>query len=290
MHHPRPSQLHATVSRATVLACQVLVPPMTTADGRDRHVRRTADAVRVRLSERPADLVVLPELSSIAYSDEAFASLAVLGEALDGPSVECYQALARETRVTVVFGIARRTGKTHRISQVAVGPQGQVLGHFDKLHRANFGFSAESPYFSAGDHLFVFECAGLRFAPIICYDIRFPELTRTLVLDRHADVILHCGAYGRDESFDSWHAFVTTRAMENQVPVLSLNRAGEAFGDSLYCDAWVDADNPPLRFPAHDEAFRYIDIDTSATDRVRSSYGWLEDRFESYGDLPLLDR
>jgi len=44
------------------------------------------------------------------------------------------------------------------------------------------------------------------------------------------DLILHVGAYARDESFYSWHAFAVTRAVENQFFVLSLNRAGTHFG------------------------------------------------------------
>lgn len=37
---------------------------------------------------------------------------------------------------------------------------------------------------------------GYRIAPIICYDIRVPELCRTLCIDQGAHLILHCGAYG----------------------------------------------------------------------------------------------
>ncbi|MGI9404759.1 MAG: carbon-nitrogen hydrolase family protein, partial [Hyphomicrobiaceae bacterium] len=160
------------------------------------------------------------------------------------------------------------------------------VGHFDKLHRAQFGFSEEKEFFSPGEHIFTFECLGVRVAPIICYDIRFPELLRTLVLDHGVELILHCGAYGRDESFDSWHAFVTTRAMENQVYVLSLNRAGAQFGDSVFCGPWVDADHPPVRFPATDEAFVRLTVSLDHLADIRARYTFLKDRISAYDALP----
>ena len=275
------------IEPVTVLACQIAIPPMTTAAERDAHLARLVSLLREALTRSPADLVVLPELSSLAYARETFEHLDTLAEPLDGPSFDAFRPIAVDFETTVLFGTARRDADSYLISQIAIGPDGELAGHFDKLHRADFGFSTESDFFTeAGEAVFTFDCGGVRFAPIICYDIRFPELTRTLVLDHEADVILHCGAYGRDESFESWHSFVTTRAMENQVPFLSLNRAGELYGDSIFCGPWVDADHPPIRFPAHDEALVSIVIDPADTDSVRRRYGFLRDRRESYSDLP----
>lgn len=271
-----------------MLACQIAVPRMTTIGQRDAHLDRIRRRLHEELSQRSADLVVLPELSSLDYSHETFAHLDELAEELEGPSFLAMREIAIEHQTTVLFGTARRDGDNYLISQIAIGPNGDRLGHFDKLHRANFGFSDESAFFThSGDSLFVFECGGLRFAPIICYDVRFPELTRTLVLDHQADVILHCGAYGRDESFESWHAFVTTRAMENQAPMLSLNRAGALYGDSIFCGPWVDAQHPPVHFPEHDEAFLFIEVSRNETAELRERYRFLHDRLPSYRGLPL---
>lgn len=275
------------MAQSTVLVCQLDVPPMVTGRERDAHLDRTQDRLRQELRARPADLVVLPELSSLHYSKETFEQLDDLAEPLDGPSYRAMGDVASEFGATVLFGIARRDGTNTFITQVAVGPDGEFVGHYDKLHRADFGYSTESDFFtSSGDALFVFECGGVRFAPIICYDIRFPELTRTLVIDHHIDVVLHCAAFGRDESFDSWHSFVITRAMENQVPFLSLNRAGELYGDSIFCGPWADSAHPAIHFPAYAEAFEFLEISTADTAMVREKYRFLEDRIASYRHLP----
>ncbi|MGI9405603.1 MAG: carbon-nitrogen hydrolase family protein [Hyphomicrobiaceae bacterium] len=269
-----------------ILACQIAVPDMTRQVERDNHLKTTAGHLREHLRKRPADLVVLPELSAINYSRQTFEHLGDLAEPLDGPSFQAFGPIAQEFGVTIVYGIPRIGDGNVHISQVVMDSDGQYAGHFDKLHRAQFGFSEEKEFFSPGDHLLTFSCKGIRVAPIICYDVRFPELTRKLVLDHGVELILHCGAYGRDESFDSWHAFVTTRAMENQVYVLSLNRAGTQFGDSIFCGPWVDAAHPAVRFPPYNEAFKYLHVSRKHLDAVRRNYAFLSDRFDSYSALP----
>ena len=227
----------------------------------------------------------ITELSSVVYSRSTFDSLDELAEPLDGPSFQVMRQVARDFGVAVVYGMPRRADGEYRISQVVVGPDGEIAGHFDKLHIAHYGASIEKQYFARGEHLFVFEHAGLRIAPIICYDIRIPELTRTLALEHGVQLILHCGAYARDESFYSWHHFVVSRAMENQVYLLSLNRAGADFGNSLFCGPWVDEAAPAVGFPPYEEAMLSLEVDPARIETVRRHYSFLADKLEDYGTL-----
>lgn len=271
----------------TMLACQIHIPPMTTVAERDAHLKCSAEKVSQALQQTPADLVVLPELSGIDYARDTFAELDTLAEPLDGVSFLTWRTVAQEHNTTVVYSFPRRSERRVHISLAAVTPAGELQGYYDKLHLAQYGASMEKEYFLPGEHLLVFEVKGLRFAPIICYDIRIPELSRTLVVDHGVDVILHCGAYYRDESFSTWHAFATTRALENQVYFLSLNRAGEHYGDSLFCYPWMDENRAPLAFPAHDEDFQLIKLDRDTIQQARQNYTFLSDRLDSY-DLPVM--
>lgn len=273
-----------------VLACQISVPRTPDSEARDRHLARLDDLLRNTLREIPADLVVLPELSSIDYSLEAFEVLASLAEPLDGPSHGMFSRLARDLHTPVFYGIPRCTSTEYLITQVAVGADGAYLGHFDKLHMAHYGASMEKSYFGRGDSLLVLDIAGIRVAPLICYDIRFPELARTLALRHGTDLLLHCGAYYADESYYSWHPFVMTRALENQVYVLSLNRAGEDFGGSMFCPPWVDETRPEVIFPKT-ETCRIVEIDLEQLRAARGHYTFLEDRLgdaSEYDSLPTV--
>jgi len=265
-----------------ILACQISIPPFQTATERDHHVRGSVDLVEKSLQESPADLVVLPELSSIDYSRSAFDNLSSLAEPLDGTTCRAWQKLAARYRTTIVFGIARAAKSEFKISQVVAGPDGELIGHYDKIHLAQYGASMEKEYFSRGDKVLTFMCKGLRIAPVICYDIRNPELNRTLVLRHGVQLILHCGAYARDESFHTWHSFVITRAMENQIYLLSLNRAGMNYGNSLFCPPWVDEETLPTKFPEHDEALLRLTVSPDEIVRVREEYSFLKDRLEDY--------
>ncbi len=271
-----------------ILACQIDVPRLTTASERDDHVNIIAEKICRCLSQEHADLVVLPELSSIDYSRAAFDNLSELAESLDGPTYSVFRELCVEFQTAVVYGIPRLRDDGYRITQVALGADGTILGHFDKLHIAQFGYSMEKEYFQKGDHLFVFKHKGINIAPVICYDIRIPELTRTLVINHDVQLVLHCGAYGRDESFDNWHDFVKTRALENQIYLLSLNRAGKNYGHSLFCGPWSDQQNPAFEFPQHDEALIYLEIDPATITKTRENYSFLADRFKSYADLNVI--
>lgn len=271
--------------RLRILACQIDVPEIVSAADRDRQLERSAQEVSRRLDREAVDLVVLPELSSIPYSRTAFERLETFAEHLSGPSFQTWSHVARRFGVTVVFGIPRLGEAGYYVTQVAVGPDGALLGHFDKLHIAQYGASMEKEYFTRGSHLFVFECKGVRVATIICYDIRVPELARTLTLRHGVQLILHCGAYYRDETFFSWHHFVVSRAMENQIHILSLNRAGKLFGNSMFCPPWVDDRAPPVRFPSFAEAFLVLEVDPEQAGEVRERYSFLADRLDDYGAL-----
>jgi nitrilase len=240
------------------------------------------DKISGQLDATSADLVVLPELCTIEYSRQSFECLAELGEDLEGPSLEKMRELAMKYRVAVVFGMPRCDDERYYISQIGIGADGELLACYDKLHICQYGASMEKEFFRRGQVPAVFSVAGFQFAPIICYDIRFPELSRRLALDSQVDCILHCGAYFRDQSFTSWHSFAITRAMENQLYLLSLNRAGEWYGDSIFCLPWMDEQQTAVHFAPHDEDFVYLDIERSEIEAARQQYTFLEDRLTDY--------
>ncbi|MBL4750356.1 MAG: carbon-nitrogen hydrolase family protein [Amylibacter sp.] len=268
-----------------LLACQINIPAMTTIAGRDAHLELSSQKVKTALKDAPADLVVLPELSSLDYARKTFENLDTLAEPLDGASFECWRQVAQEFNCHIAYSFARRGANAHHICLAVVNPAGALIGHYDKLHLAQYGASMEKEYFKRGDHLFTFEIKGLTFAPIICYDLRIPELIRTLVLDHGADVILHCGAYFRDTSFATWHDFTTTRALENQVFFLSLNRAGADYGNSRFCYPWMDENKQAVAFAQHDEQLKMLEIDPSEITQARKTYSFLKDRLPDYTKL-----
>lgn len=204
-----------------------------------------------------------------------------------GISYEKLSPVAQKHGVTLLYG-APRLSEEGRLSicQFVIGPDGLPRGFYDKMHLAHYGASMEKDYFSAGEHLSVFRVKGLSFAPLICYDLRFPELASTLALQHSVDAVLHAVAFYRDESFHSWHAFAVARAMENQFYWLSLNRAGTQFGGSIFCQPWVDEDTASVTLGLAEELV-WFEVDTAVMARVRAAYTFGRDRLGNYATIPV---
>lgn len=265
-----------------VLAAQVSVPSITTVEARDAQTARVAGMIDAALEEAPADLVFLPELFALDYAPSCFDRLEDLDEEPEGPTFTILSELARRFGVHLVYGYARRAGEGRHISHAAIDPSGRLIGCYDKLHVTSY----EKDYFVPGSGLFVFEVAGLKVAPIICYDIRYPEPWRRLAMEEGVDLILHPVAFERDNTFYSWRPFVVTRALENQVYVLSLNRAGENNGGTIFCPPWVDETKPEVVL-GHEEGCYRFDVDPDVLESVRSGYNLRSDLRDDYGTMAV---
>lgn len=275
------------MSKLDCLLCQIDIPATATANARDQHISRVAAMVEKQLLMQKANMVVLPELASIDYSREAFRNLDALAEPKHGPSFEVWSAIARRHRVVVVYGFALQLSTGYTIATGVVDDEGKLIDVYHKLHLAQFGDSMEKEYLTTGDRrLVLFDINGFKVAPIICYDIRVPELCRTLAVDHQVDVIVHTGAYARDPSYHTWHAFAQTRAVENQLYFVSLNRAGHHFGGSIICPPWIDEQRQPLYLHDHREEFRMVTLHRSQITNARRDYTFLQDRLSGY-NLPV---
>lgn len=263
--------------KITILACQIEVPNFSDAKSRDAHNKRVAGLIDTKLSKKHCDLVVMPELSSLDYSIDAFENLTELAESTTGSSFTIFSSLAKKHKSTLVYGIARRGENGAYISQIIVGPDGKLDGYYDKIHLAKIKNSHENIFFKDGNKTLCINIRGFKISPIICYDIRFPELSRKLAIKDGVEVILHCGAYKKDPTFYSWHSFAITRALENQVYFLSLNRAGKDFGHSIFCEPWVDEETPPFKFNSS-EQLEIFELRKDRVNNAREKITFLKDR------------
>ena len=266
-----------------ILGCQTLVPDFSSLTQRDRHVSELCDRISKYLSERtPMDLVVLPELVTIPYSKETFESLPLFAETLSGASTEAFIELSQKINSYILFGMPYESDSRFFISQILVDPREGVVEIYSKMHLCHYGASCEKDFFEQGNKLITFDLCGWKVAPLICYDIRFPEMARSLVLEHGVDFLIHAAAYYRDESFATWPHFAVTRAMENQIFLLSLNRAGPDYGGSIFCPPWIDDDHPVVCFDQLSEEFQVLELNSDAITQARERYTFLVDRHLKY--------
>jgi predicted amidohydrolase len=109
-------------------------------------------------------------------------------------------------------------------SAFVFGPDGALAGVYRKTHL----FGAEREALIAGDELAPIYVAGRRLGVMLCFDVEFPEVARTLAL-RGAELLVTLSA--NMEPFEDDHdAFVRSRALENERPHLYVNRTGTEAG------------------------------------------------------------
>ena len=272
-----------------ILGFQPHIGRIRTIAERQAHVDTMIASLEITCQKHPdIDLILLPELSTIDYSRASFQRLSELAESIQGDSFERFAKLVVKTDCVVAYGYARvgANGRYH-ISHNVIAPSGTLLATYDKLHMAQFGASMEKDYFSPGSHVAAFELNGFRLGLMICYDMRFPELARLYATKYSVDAILHPVAFTKDETFESWHPFIITRAIENQIYFLSLNQAGEQWGSSIFCPPWIDGRQQPTLFGSEAEANIFV-IEKERIATARAQYPYAQDKLANYASLTAL--
>ena len=165
---------------------------------------------------QPGTFVILPELGDTGFSFD-------LTKIVDGLSLSWARTLARELDVWIQPGFAENgnDGRGRNCAAI-ISPQGEILGIYRKIHP--FSYSRESQYYSGGDRIVIRDCVGAAVCPMICYDLRFPELWRVAATSG-AEVFM-IGASWPDSRQSHWRALLIARAIENQAFIVAVNRVG----------------------------------------------------------------
>src|SRR5438105_572446 len=172
-----------------------------------------------------AHLVVFPEcaLSGYGFSsrEEGWAHAVPIA----GPEVRRVVAACERHRCFCVFGLLERDGPRLFNACVLAGPEG-VVGTYRKVHLPYLGIDM---FVDPGDQPFaVHDAGGLRVGMHICYDGSFPETARVLSL-MGADLLVLPTNWPTHSECAAEH-MIPTRAMENTVYVMAVNRVGEESG------------------------------------------------------------
>jgi predicted amidohydrolase len=190
-------------------------------------------------SARGARVVAFPEYSSY-FVDPFDESLAANAEQLDGPFVAALTRIAGAHDIVIVAGLLERASDADRVRNTVVAVDGTgLLAHYRKLHLYDAFGQRESDWVEPGEpgEPQTFALGGLRFGLMTCYDLRFPEVGRTLV-DAGADVFLVPSEWVRGPLKEHhWRTLLHARAIENTVFVAAADHPPPlGVGNSLIVD------------------------------------------------------
>ncbi|MFF2200944.1 carbon-nitrogen family hydrolase [Streptomyces sp. NPDC058145] len=235
--------------------------------------RRTAALIR---EQAGSDLVVLPELwTTGAFAYEEFGAEA---EPLEGPTYEVMAKAAGDAGVWLHAGsIPERDpdGPLYNTSLV-FSPSGELAAAYRKIHR--FGFDkGEAVLMSAGRDVVTVRLPGTTLGVATCYDLRFPELFRSLVDAGAETLVIPAGWPERRRAH--WTLLAQARAVENQAFVLACGTAGThagvpQAGHSIVVDPWGEV----LAEAGAGEEVLTVEFDPGKVGATREQFPALKDR------------
>jgi deaminated glutathione amidase len=170
-----------------------------------------------------------------------------------GPIQAMLAAAAHESNVWLIGGtlpISSPGSARVRNACCVFAPTGERVARYDKMHLFAFDNGRESYdealVLEAGDTPVTVTAAGLNVGLSVCYDLRFPELYRTMNHDRAhpLDLIAAPSAFTFMTGEKHWEVLLRARAVENQCYVLAAAQGGvhangkRTWGHSMIVDPW----------------------------------------------------
>jgi N-carbamoylputrescine amidase len=281
-----------------------MAPASTVAASLEKAAERIEAAAKAG-----AQVICLPELFATPYfcrnqDHDAFD----LAEPIPGPTTNAMAEAAKAHNVVVVAPLYERRGPgCYQNSLAVLGPDGDHLGVYRKMHIPHDPGFEEKFYFAPGD--LGFKTFQTPFGPIgtlICWDQWFPEAARATAL-LGASVIFYPTAIGwhpsekaeyGDRQRDSWITIQRSHAIANGLYVAAVNRvgiegSGEGYGETLEFWGSSFVADPSGQIIAQagivTEDILLAEIDPKTIETTRRHWPFLRDRrIDAYGGLGKL--
>jgi predicted amidohydrolase len=287
---------------------------MNVVDNKEKNIKKAIDMIS-EAKKKGADLAILPEMFNCPYENEKFIEYSEIAE--DSYTLKSISSVAKEKSIHVLAGsipeklIAKdNENKSIATTKIAKDNEnnlleyiyntsflfddnGKILAYHRKMHLFDIDikdkiYFKESDTLKAGNEVTV---ADTKFGKIgigICYDIRFPELSRLMTL-KGANLLIFPGAFNLTTGPAHWQLLFRARALDNQVfvvgvsPALDKDSSYNAYGHSIMCNPWGEA----IAEANYDEKLTIAEIDLKEIAKIREELPMLNNRRSDIYELKL---
>jgi predicted amidohydrolase len=194
-------------------------------------------------AKKGAEMCAFPEFMMFyTNSSQSAAKLAKLAETTNGEFVSSIANAAKENSIFVVGTFYEKSNKKNRVYDTAflVSKSGKILSLYRKIHLYNaLGFK-ESKKLIAGSKITRPAKTSLgKLGMMICYDLRFPEMSRILATSG-SEVLIAPSAWVKGKRKEEhWITINKTRAIENGCYVIAPDQVGNIYcGRSIVVDPY----------------------------------------------------
>ena len=188
---------------------------------------RTANLDKVRdfasrAKDSGTELIVFPEMIDTGYSMPAIKQYAAAWE--EGAAAEL-QKIAKQLALGIVCGISDRDGEFIYNAQVFIDASGEIVAKYRKTHLVTAAPLDERSCFSPGNEFVSCKIDTFNVGLTICYDLRFPEMCRTLAVGHNVNLFVTSSAWPSIR-MEHLQILMRARAIENQCYLILANRVG----------------------------------------------------------------
>lgn len=229
-----------------------------------------------------ADMAVLPEMCCCPYENSAFVRYAM---AANSPFLTELAETAKELGIYLVAGsVPELEDKKIYNTSFVYNPKGECIARHRKVHLFDINveggqYFMESDTFTPGKEVTAFDTPWGKFGLIICYDIRFPELSRLLALEGVQAIIVPA-AFNMTTGPAHWELSFRMRALDNQVfmagcaPARDMDSSYTAWGHSIVADPWGSV----VEQLDEKEGILTVELDFGKVEKVREQLPLLKHR------------
>lgn len=220
------------------------------------------------------DLIILPELWSFGFAMNRDACR-TFESALNFMTMLGYRQ-----RSCIMGGLPRQVPNGQENRCYLVG-----WGHTDYYAKIKlFKYADEDESYRPGYETRMFYAAGFQICPLICYDLRFPELPRSMIPE--ANLITYIANWP-EERIDHWRTLLVARAIENQTYVIGVNRIGTDGAGLNYPGASmvVSPTGEVLLDCGDQEGVFSIEIEPEYVKKCREKWPFLKDKDDDWSPM-----
>ena len=187
----------------------------------EENLVKMSDFVAKIASQQKVDLIVFPELATSGY--ELGVRFTEIAQRVPGPSINLMAQRAAEYGVHIAFGLAtkERVESVLFNSAVLIGPDGELLGSYNKVHLRG----EERMAFREGFKFPVIRTEIGEIGLMLGWDLAFPEVARTLTLEG-AELLIAMTNWEK-RHIDEYRSYMKARAYENGSYIVGANRVGD---------------------------------------------------------------
>lgn len=223
----------------------------------------------VQAKSNGADLLVLPETFATGFTMESDKFGELKKESI---TIRFLKKTAKKNGIAILGTFVEKTKDGNKNAAYLFDKSGKCVGKYHKINL--FSFSEEEKHCTAGKKVAVSELEGIKCGISICFDLRFPELYRTMT--KKGAYAIFVVSNWPESRREHWLALLKARAIENQCYVIGVNRTGIGGGLSYSGDSRIFGPfGEEIMTAGKEEGLFFADIKKEQVVEVRSKYKFL---------------